>query len=1536
MIDQKINIMKKNLLLYFFVLFSFGLLKAQYCVTNLGGFCGSAEISNFSISGTSLNNSSGCISSGGQAYTYFPPTAGTFTTLIKGQQYTLNITVANGTPNDVKVYIDFNKDGDWFDAGETIVVCSSCPTQTTYSAVFTVSTSAVTDTTRIRVRTRQATIADACENMGSGETEDYLVFLDPGTPCVGTPIAGTTQSNDTAVCIGQVVNFSMNGLVPAGNLTYQWQKNGVNLVGDTNSFLADTISGPDAYQCIVTCTNSGFQATSTPLSVTINSFSQCYCDVTNGSTFGTDIGNFTVGSFSNGSASPQTGNANATNIYTNFTNLPAIQMLSGIPNGISISGISDNTFVSFITLNAYIYIDLNQDGAYDPITELVFSGIGDYSSATSSIISGNAVIPASALSGNTGLRVMLFESSLSGACFIPSFTGGETEDYTVNIQPAAPCSGTPSIGNALTSDTLVCPTTSVSLSLSSSTLASGITYQWQSASTLAGPYTNMVGDTSGSISTSVTAATYYQCVITCTNSGQTATSTPVFVNVKPFNLCYCNTNLSGSCSPNAQNVVFNTINNPSTTCNLANNQAYTIFPDTAAFLTTTLIKGATYPLSLFSGGGAPIQITAFIDYNRDGIFNNTNERIDILPANFSNTQTSFSVPVNIPTTADSGLTGFRIRIRASSFNDACDPLGSGETEDYTIRISDGISCSGIPTAGSTAANDTSVCIGQVVNFTLNGFTPGAGLTYQWQENGVNIPGATSSFLTDTISGASTYQCVITCTNSSQTATSTPLVLTINPFSQCYCAITSASTFGTDIGNVTVGAFTNGTATPVIGNFGATNVYTNFTGLGPIPLLSGIPNAISVSAITSSTFTGGTNLFNNVYIDYNQDGTFDPLTELAFSSTGNYATPTSSILNGLANIPTTALTGTTGMRIMLYESSIFSPCATPSFSGGETEDYTVDIQLAVPCSGIPNAGVSTVSDTLVCPSSNVALALNGASLASGISFQWQSATSISGPYTNLVGDTTLNASDNPSVPTYYQCIVTCSNSGQSTTSTPIFVDIKPFNLCYCNTNLGGNCSPNAEQIVFNTLNNPSTICNQANGQAYTLFPDTAAFLTTTLIKGATYPLSLVSNGVPIQITAFIDYNRDGIFNNTNERIDILPANFSNTQTVFSIPVTIPTNADSGATGFRIRIRASSFNDACDQLGSGETEDYTIRIIDGIACTGAPVAGTAVSSDTLVCANNTFNLSLNGNTIGAGLTYQWFANGVAILGDTLPIVSNVSQSINTIYTCTITCTSSSQSTTSSSVTVNMDTPINCACTPTYTNGCSGDHIASVSINGITNFTGPNCPTPPYTSFSTPIMSANPGDTTICVFEHGVTFQHYINVWIDYNNDFSFSAAEQVITNLNMATGSTTFGTYFIASTNPSDTGIHRMRVLQYYTPLVSNPSSCGTYSYGETEDYLINISDTVTTYTSLGKALSRQKDFSISVFPNPTTGIVNYNLPVAAKSAKLKVADLLGRVLLEKSDLNASKTLDLSSFKNGTYMISFSLDGRTYQSKIVLNK
>ena len=56
-----------------------------------------------------------------------------------------------------------------------------------------------------------------------------------------------------------------------------------------------------------------------------------------------------------------------------------------------------------------------------------------------------------------------------------------------------PCTVTPAPGNTLSSVPTVCPGTDFTLSLQNLQVASGITVQWQSSSTLAGTYTDIPG-----------------------------------------------------------------------------------------------------------------------------------------------------------------------------------------------------------------------------------------------------------------------------------------------------------------------------------------------------------------------------------------------------------------------------------------------------------------------------------------------------------------------------------------------------------------------------------------------------------------------------------------------------------------------------------------------------------------------------------------------------------------------------------------------------------------------------------------------------------------------------------------------------------------------------------------------------------------------------------------------------------------------------------------------------------------------------------
>lgn len=77
------------------------------------------------------------------------------------------------------VYIDYNKDLDFTDAGE--LVYSSPATMAMISGVFTVPTSASIGSTRMRVMMKDGAITGSCETFTYGEVEDYTISIQAAT-----------------------------------------------------------------------------------------------------------------------------------------------------------------------------------------------------------------------------------------------------------------------------------------------------------------------------------------------------------------------------------------------------------------------------------------------------------------------------------------------------------------------------------------------------------------------------------------------------------------------------------------------------------------------------------------------------------------------------------------------------------------------------------------------------------------------------------------------------------------------------------------------------------------------------------------------------------------------------------------------------------------------------------------------------------------------------------------------------------------------------------------------------------------------------------------------------------------------------------------------------------------------------------------------------------------------------------------------------------------------------------------------------------
>ena len=117
---------------------------------------------------------------------------------------------------------------------------------------------------------------------------------------------------------------------------------------------------------------------------------------------------------------------------------------------------------------------------------------------------------------------------------LPEELDGTSSTYKIrpNIRmtytAAAGCSGTPVAGTAETSAATVCAGQPFDLSLSGSTVSPGLTYKWQSSTDNA-TWTDIAGATSLSFTATQTASTHYRAIVTCTSSGVSSTSSTVQV-----------------------------------------------------------------------------------------------------------------------------------------------------------------------------------------------------------------------------------------------------------------------------------------------------------------------------------------------------------------------------------------------------------------------------------------------------------------------------------------------------------------------------------------------------------------------------------------------------------------------------------------------------------------------------------------------------------------------------------------------------------------------------------------------------------------------------------------------------------------------------------------------------------------------------------------------------------------------------------------------------------------------------------------------
>ena len=140
------------------------------------------------------------------------------TTMVRGQVAPISVSISGAFASDqVAVWIDFNQDGDFFDAGEAVYTSSTGAGP--HVGNITISPTASVGTTRIRVRMFDSDFntASPCGNTAFGQVEDYSVNIQP---CI-QGVFNTQPSSASIQCSG---NASFSVTTTGSALTYQWQQ----------------------------------------------------------------------------------------------------------------------------------------------------------------------------------------------------------------------------------------------------------------------------------------------------------------------------------------------------------------------------------------------------------------------------------------------------------------------------------------------------------------------------------------------------------------------------------------------------------------------------------------------------------------------------------------------------------------------------------------------------------------------------------------------------------------------------------------------------------------------------------------------------------------------------------------------------------------------------------------------------------------------------------------------------------------------------------------------------------------------------------------------------------------------------------------------------------------------------------------------------------------------------------------------------------------------------------------------------------------
>jgi len=354
-----------------------------------------------------------------------------------------------------------------------------------------------------------------------------------------------------------------------------------------------------------------------------------------------------------------------------------------------------------------------------------------------------------------------------------------------------------------------------------------------------------------------------------------------------------------------------------------------------------------------------------------------------------------------------------------------------------------------------------------------------------------------------------------------------------------------------------------------------------------------------------------------------------------------------------------------------------------------------------------------------------------------------------------------------------------------------------------------------------------------------------------------------------------------------------------------------------TAFNVLLNAPSFtiesmltiDDATGNndgiLDAGETADIRIQTTNDGHASITNVMGAIISTSTDITINTATTSAIS---MGVGETQEFVfnvtANDDAVNGTAVVLDYTVTGGVSNQYT----------NAEAYEFTIGF-IPEYCAAGSDNT---TDEFIQNVQFVTIDNSSTQGPDYSDYTSISTDIMRGESYPITITNGEHFSSDQ--MGCWIDWNYDGDFNDANESFTI--DYTDPTGIGTITV----PEDArlGATRMRLRVLYSGEIS---PCGNASYGEVEDYTVNV-----------QALIGTSDFNmerLNVYPNPNQGTftVDFRQVNASSDFEVNVYNINGQLVYHTNTTQSKIDINLAGV-SGIYFLTVTSGEQVLNRKLII--